>query len=311
MSTTYTPANTKPDKLLTGFIPVRAPELKHIYASLEGQGTTSTSEVTNKFGRPTSSGGLETDHVEDSLRFLNVIDLVESPTGDIKDTVEIINDRYFEGLAFEARLLYHCNQQGGRQAHFASVHRTLLKEGGRTVNAGRDNLRTLLKRETDYNFSWTDEKIDMWVTLCEQLGLVSETDDGLVLSPCRALMHDALMLAPTTSGENPNYDVNLVENGEFQSALNWINDNLFTVYETRTRTPRVHPAITDVLRNMEEDKVLSLSAPGDAQNEVKIPPPNLNEDVRGKRQSVTHVSIQSRPSETAYQYPLDQLLIQP
>lgn len=306
MITTYTPANKKPDKLLTGFISVRVPELKHIYASL--QGSTSVSEVTSKFGRPTAAGELKADHVEDSLRFLNAIDLVESPTGDIKDTVEAINERRFEELAFEARLLYHCNQQDGRQAHFAAVHRALLSEGSRTVNAGRDNLRTVLKRETDYDFSWTDEKIDMWVTLCEQLGLVSETDDGLVLSPCRVLMHDALILAPTSSGEDPDYDDDPVENGGFRRALNWINDNLFTVYEERTGTPRVHPAIADVLRNMEEDEVLSLSAPGDAQNEVEIPPSDLNDDVRGNRRSVTHISIRSRPSETAYQYPLDQLL---
>ncbi|MBZ6495816.1 hypothetical protein [Natrinema longum] len=306
MSTTYTPATNKPDKLLTGFISVRAPELKHIYGSL--QGTTSVSEVTSKFGRPATGGEVKTDHVEGSLRFLNAVDLVESPTGDIKDTVEPINERHFEGLPFEARLLYHCNQQDGRQSHFGDVHRALLSEGSRTVNAGRDNLRTILKRETDYDFSWTDEKIDMWVTLCEQLGLVSETEDGLVLSPCRAMMYDALVLAPTSSGEDAGYDGETVENGEFRRALNWINDNLFTVYKARTGTPRLHPAIADVLRNMEEDGVLSLSAPGDAQNQVEVPPADLDDDVRGNRRSVTHVSIHSRPDETAYQYPLDQLL---
>lgn len=305
MSTTYTPASHKPEKLLTGFISVRAPELKHVWASL--QGTTSASEVASKFSRPSGSG-LKTNHVEDSLRFLNAVDLVESPTGDVLDTVERINDRYFDGLPFEARLLYHCNQQGSRQSHFADLHRALLSEGSRTVDAGRDNIRTILKRETDYDFSWTDEKIDMWVTLTEQLGLITETEDGLVLSPCRALMYDSLALAPTTSSEDPDYDDLTVDDGEVQQMLNWVNDNLFTIYEARTGTPRIHPAIADVLRNMTDDDVVDLSAPGDSQNEVKLPPADLNDDTRGNRQNVTYISIHSKPSETAYQYPLDQFL---
>ena len=305
MTTTYAPASQKPDKLLTGFISVRAPELKHIHASL--QGATSASEVTSKFGRPSGSG-LKTNHVEDSLRFLNAVDLVESPTGDVLDTVERINDRHFEELPFEARLLYHCNQQDGRQNHFADIHRVLLSEGNRTVDADRDNLRTILKRETDYDFSWTDEKIDMWVTLTEQLGLVTETEDGLVLSPCRALMYDALALAPTSSSDDPEYDDLPVDDGEAQQMLNWINDNLFTVYAARTGTPKIHPAIADVLRNMAEDSVIDLSAPGDSQNEVKLPPENLDDDSRGNRQDVTYVSVHFKPGETAYQYPLDQFL---
>jgi hypothetical protein len=183
-----------------------------------------------------------------------------------------------------------------------------LSEGSRTVDAGRDNLRTILKRETDYDFSWTDEKIDMWVTLTEQLGLVTETEDGLVLSPCRALMYDALALAPTSSSDDPEYDDLPVDDGEAQQMLNWINDNLFTVYAARTGTPKIHPAIADVLRNMAEDSVIDLSAPGDSQNEVKLPPENLDDDSRGNRQDVTYVSVHSKPSETAYQYPLDQFL---
>lgn len=176
------------------------------------------------------------------------------------------------------------------------------------MNAGRDDLRTILKRETDYDFSWTDEKIDMWVTLCEQLGLITEIENELVLSPCRALIHDALVLAPTTSGKSPNYDGVEVENGGFRRALDWINDNLFAVYEERSGTPRVHPAIADVLRNMEDDGVISLSSPGDSRNAVEIPPEDFDDDVRGKRRDATRISIYSRPDETAYDYPLNQLL---
>jgi hypothetical protein len=147
----------------------------------------------------------------------------------------------------------------------------------------------------------------MWVTLCEQLGLVTETDDGLVLSPCRALMHDALVLAPTSEGETAEYGGE-VEDGEIRQLLDWIADNLFAVYTNRTGSPRVHPAIADVLRNMAEDSVITLSSPGDAQNEVKLPPEDLNEDSRGSRQAVTYLSIQNTPDETAYQYPLDQFI---
>lgn len=304
MSTTYTPATHKPDKLLTGFISVRAPELKHICRSL--QSMASTSEVTGKFGRPADSE-LKTSHVEDSLRFLNAVDVVESPTGDVLDTVEPINHRQFEGLPFEARLLYHCNQQDGRQEHFVDIYRAFLNEDSRTVDTSRDTLRTILKRETDYEFSWTDEKINMWVTLCEQLGLVTETSDGILLSPCRALMHDALVLAPTSEDETVGYGGE-VKNREIRQLLDWIADNLFAVYTSRTGNPRVHPAIADVLRNMSEDGVITLSSPGDAQNEIKIPPEDLNEDYRGNRQTVTYLSVQSAPDETAYQYPLNQFI---
>lgn len=306
MSTTYTPASHKPDKLLTGFISVRVPEIKYIYGSL--QGSTSVTEVTAKFGRPSDDGTQKNSHVEECLRFLNAVDLVESPTGDIRAIVEPINDRLLDGLSFEARLLYHCNQQEGRQTHFTAVHRALLSEGSRTVAAGRDNLRTIVKRETDYEFSWTDEKLDMWVTMCEQVGLVSGTVDGLILSPCRALLHDALLLAPISDEGGVTYHGDPVEDAELQRALNWIEDNMFSVYETRTGKPRVHPAVADVLRNMEEDGVLSLSAPGDAQNPVAIPPADINNDTRGNRREATYFSIQWRPDETAYEYPLNQHL---
>jgi len=302
MNATYSPASTKPDKLLTGFISVRAPELKHVFRSLRGP--TNVSEVTGKFGRPTAAGS-KTDHVEDTIRFLNAVDLVESPTGEIRDTVERINEGLFEGLAFEARLLYHCNQQTGRQRHFADVHHALMTDGSRTVSGSREDIRTVLKRETDYEFSWTDEKIGMWVTLCEQLGLVSETEDRLVLSPCRALLYDALVLAPSSSGVDPSYETQ-VDAGEFRRILDWIHENLFTVY--LDRSGRVHPAVADVLRNMETDEVLTMSAPGDAKNEVKLPQENLNDDSRSTRRSVTHISVHTRQDETAYQYPLDQLL---
>jgi len=75
MTVTYTPANTKPDKLLTGFISVRAPELKHIYTAI--QSATSVDELVNKFGLPTANGP-ESDHIEDTVRFLNAVDLVEA-----------------------------------------------------------------------------------------------------------------------------------------------------------------------------------------------------------------------------------------
>ncbi|WP_336361594.1 hypothetical protein [Haladaptatus sp. ZSTT2] len=302
---TYTRSQSKPDKLLTGYISVRAPELKHIYHSL--QETTSVSEVAKKFGRP-SIKGVERDHIEDTLRFLSAVDLVDSPTGDVTDTVERINDELFDDLPFEARLLYNCNQQEGRQSHFAGIYRALMSAGTRVIDSDRDEVRTLLKRETPFEFEWTDEKINMWVTLCEQLGLISETDDGILLSPCRALLHDALLVAPRQEDETPSYSES-VEDGEFYRALNWVNDNLFTVFQARTGTPLVHPAIADVLRNMEADGVLTLSAPGDARNEVKLPPTDLSKNVRGNRQSVTHFSLDSRPSETAYQYPLDQVVI--
>jgi hypothetical protein len=305
MSTKFTPADSKPDKILTGFISVRAPELKHVYNTI--QGATSVDELTNRFGRPTA-GGLETDQIHDTIQLLNAVDMVESPSGDIKSTVEPINRRHHDGLPFEARLLYHCNQQKGRQTHFAAAYRALLSEGTRTVSARLDDLITILKRETDYNFSWTKPKIKMWMRLCEQLGLITETEDDLVLSPCRTLLHDALVLAPTDADADPEYGDPEVKNGEFRRALDWIHDNLFSLYEERAGTPRLHPAVADVVRNMENDDVISLSSPGDSQHVVEIPPEDLNNDARGSRRNVTRISIRARPQETAYQYPLNQLL---
>ena len=307
MSTTYTPASHKPEKLLTGFISVRAPELKHIYRAI--QSATSVDELVNKFGRPTDDGP-ESDHIEETVRFLNAVDLVESPSGDIKGTVDRINGSLFRQLAFEPRLLYHCNQQDGRQQHFAEIYRALLKDNRRTVTADNSEIRASLKRKAEYNFSWTDEKIKMWVRLCNQLGLITTSDEYLTLSPCRALLHDALVLAPMSSDESPNYDSVEVEHGEFRRSLDWINDNLFAVYQERADTPQLHPAIADVLRNMESDGVISLTSPGDAQNSVKVPPEDLDNDVRGQRRDVTRISIYLRPDETAYEYPLTQFLTQ-
>jgi hypothetical protein len=314
MSTNYKSANDKPDKLLTGFISVRVPELKQIYSSI--QGTTSTSEIIKKFALP-APGGFNEDQVKECLRFMNAIDLIESPTGDILDTVEKINDRHLGDIPFEIRLLYHCNKQEGKQSHFSDIYYASLIEGDKVIvpdpdtpDSSRDELRAILKRETDYNFSWTDEKIDMWIAICEQIGLVTETDDGIVLSPCRALLHDALALAPVDSNDTPGYGNKTFEDGEAESILHWINENLFTVYEDNVGSRRVHPAISDVLRNMSEDEVISLSAPGDAQNEVTLPPKDLTEDKRGNRMKITNISVRSKPSEPAYEYPLNQLLTQ-
>jgi len=51
-------------------------------------------------------------------------------------------------------------------------------------------------------------------------------------------MYDVLALAPTTSSEDPDYDDLTVDGGEVQQMLNWVNDNLFTIYEARTGTLR-------------------------------------------------------------------------
>jgi hypothetical protein len=305
MSTTYAPASDKPNKLLTGFISVRVPELKYIYGSLLGP--TSVTEVTKKFGRPDATG-VRSDHVEETLRFLNAVDLVESPSGDIRDTVIRINDGQFAGLPFEARLLYHCTRQEGRQRHFADLHRVLMNQGTRIVSADRDDILTSLRRATEYDFSWTDEKVNMWVILTQQVGLITETDDGLVMSPCRALTHDALRLAPSSPGADPEYGDLPIDNVGFRHALDWIHENLFAVYLDRSGTPRVHPAVADVLENMGADDVLTMSAPGDARNNVKLPAEDLDSDAIGNRRTVTHLSLRARPDEPAYQYPLEQSL---
>jgi hypothetical protein len=184
-----------------------------------------------------------------------------------------------------------------------------LGEGSKFVDGDRDALKKILKRNTDYDFDWKKQKINMWVTLCGQIGLVTETNAGrIVLSPCRALMHDALTLAPIKSNDTPTYKNAAIEDGEARHMLDWINNNMFTVYDSQGGTPVMHPAIADVLRNMENAGVISLSAPGDAQRQVELPPENLEEDSIGNRRDVTNISIEPCPDESAYEYPLNQFI---
>jgi len=54
---------------------------------------------------------------------------------------------------------------------------------------------------------------------------------------------------------------------------------------------------------MAEDSVVDLSAPGDSQNEVKLPPEDLNDDARGNRRDVTYVSVHSKPNDDGLPVP--------
>jgi len=89
---------------------------------------------------------------------LNAVDLVESPTGDVLDTVERINDRHFEDCLSRRACCITATSRAVVRVISQIFTRALLSEGSRIVNAGRDNIRTILKRETDYDFSWTNEK---------------------------------------------------------------------------------------------------------------------------------------------------------
>lgn len=65
---------SKPEKLLTGYGSVRGAELKAIYGDIGEM--TPRSEIEHWFGRPKGSG-YETDHIDDCLRFLRTLDMIE------------------------------------------------------------------------------------------------------------------------------------------------------------------------------------------------------------------------------------------
>jgi hypothetical protein len=130
----------------------------------------------------------------------------------------------------------------------------------------------------------------MWRALSTQLGLISETETrGVIPSPCRRLLYDLLDLHEQQE-----------ETTDLYSALSWIEENFFDVFETTTGTPRMHPAVSDVLQNMEFEGVFEIRALSDAKNEVILP-----ESVHTQTSRLVSVyDLEAMPDSPAYQYPL-------
>ncbi len=279
--TDYQYATSKPDRLLINYNTVRAAELKAIIGSLISDRT--EQEIISDFGR--ESG----ENVQDCINFLHATDFVERG-GDDRVIVPL-NRSVFPDLPFEVRLLYHLRQQQHPNDHLTQIQSVAFNTADRSVSL--DVLLPEVKGSLDgYDFSWNETKLRMWQSLSTQVGLVSETDTrGVILSPCRALLYDLLELHEREEGTTDLYQ-----------ALLWIESDFFDVFETKTGTPRVHPAISDVLQNMEFEDVLSVRGLSDARNEVTLPESVHNQTSR----SVSVYELGSRPDSPAYQYPLTQ-----
>ncbi|NHN64362.1 hypothetical protein G9463_13800 [Haloarcula sp. JP-Z28] len=284
----YRYAVDKPDRVLINHNTVRPAELKAVYESLVSDRT--VQNIITDFVHK------KEDNIRDCINFLHSVDIIERGRDD--RVVSPLNRDIFPNVTFEARLLYHLRQQRYPKEHLTRIQNVALETDARSVTL--DVLLPQIKDVLDqYDFAWNKTKLRMWRSLSTQLGLVSETETrGVVLSPCRRLLYDLLELYEQREDTTDLY-----------SALTWIEENFFNVFETTTGSPRVHPAISDVLQNMESDDVLELRGMSDAKSEVTFP-----ESVHTQRpRSVSVYELAPMPESPAYQYPLthfDQVITQ-
>lgn len=277
----YQYAASKPDRLLINYNTVRAAELKATSETMVSDRTVES--IVSDFARESD------ENIKNCIDFLNAIDLLERDGDD--RVVSPLNRSVFPDLPFEARVLYHLRQQRYPSNHMTRIQNAALDMADRSVSL--DVLLPEVKASLDeYDFSWNDTKLRMWRSLSTQLGLISQTETrGVILSPCRRLLYDLLDLYEREEGTSDLYE-----------ALSWIETNFFDVFETETGSPRVHPAISDVLQNMESKGVLSVRGMSDASNEVTLPKSVHNQNSR----SVSVYDLEPRPDSSAYQYPLTQ-----
>ncbi|ELZ86900.1 hypothetical protein C454_00070 [Haloferax gibbonsii ATCC 33959] len=277
----YQFAVNKPDRVLINYNTVRSAELKAVYESLVSNRTVQS--IVSDFAHE------KEDNVRNCISFLHAIDLIERGGDD--RVVSPLNRDMFPNLEFEARFLYHLRQQRFPKNHLTRIQNVALETADRSVTL--DVLLPRVKGELDqYDFAWNETKLRMWRALSTQLGLVSETKTrGVILSPCRRLLYDLLELYEQQEDSTDLY-----------SALTWIEENFFNVFETTTGSPRVHPAISDVLQNMESEDVLELRGMSDARDTVTLP-----ESVHTQRsRSVNVYDLATLPDSPTYQYPLSQ-----
>ncbi|WP_193366037.1 hypothetical protein [Halorubrum distributum] len=279
--TDYQHAIDKPERALINYNTVRMRELKLIKKSLVSDRP--MRNIISDFVRE------KEDNVRDCVDFLHTTDFLERGGDD--RVVSPMNRNIFPDLAFEARLLYHLRQQPHPQDHLSLVQNIALESADRSITL--DVLLPQVKGSLDqYEFPWNKTKLRMWRALGAQIGLISETESrGIILSPCRRLLYDLLELYEQQKN-----------NADLYSALTWIEENFLNVFETTTGSPRVHPAVSDVLQNMEAEEILEFQGLSDAKNEVTLP-----ESVHTQRsRSVSVYDLNPIPDSPAYQYPLAQ-----
>lgn len=279
----YQYATDKPNRTLINYNTVRAAELKAIHKSIVSDQTDQS--IISDFVRDEE----ETDNVEDCIDFLHALDLLQRGSDD--RVISPLNREVYPEIAFEPRLLYHLRQQPQPQDHLSRIQSVAIEAADRSITM--DVLLPEVKESlSGYGFEWNTTKLRMWRSMATQLGLVSETDSrGVVLSPHRRLLYDLLSLHEEHEESNDLYD-----------ALVWVEENFFDVFETKVGSPRVHPAVSDVLQNMEAEEVLELRGMSDASSEVTLPESTHSQTQR----TISMYELEALPETPSYRYPLAQ-----
>lgn len=285
----------KPTALLTGYTTVRGAELREIDTMLDEQGgNVPVSGFETRFGRPEQSesegDSLNTDHVDECLRFLQAVDFVEVTP---QDVVTPFNGGAFADLSFEARLLYHVRQQSGRRRHLTYVSEVLTGLDERRVSLERLIEEVQADDRESYDLSWNEEKIRMWANLFDPLGAVSYYNDGdireILASPTRSLLSELIAYhADHASDESSIVDL-----------FEWIDETFLPVFAKRSGEPRLSIAVADTLRTMSEDGCLTMYRESDSQTVVRLP------QAGGSDRTISKLDFDSPADTAAYRYPLD------
>lgn len=286
-------ATGTPDKILTGYGTVRSAELKAIDEFLVED--TSLSGIIKRFGRPSpeSADGFESKHIEDCVKFMHSLDLIERSA---QDVVKPLNRDEYPEISFEARLLHHIRSQHGDEYQLAEVHDLLMEYTSTDKQHGyrrvaEEDLVTLLKEESRYDIQWRSEKTSMWANLLGPVGAISYSTehDEIVTSPTRALLHE-LLSYHQTNREDPE---------GILPALEWIHEEFVPVFHDLSGSPRLHIGVADTLDNMVDDGVLDFVGMTDVTQTVRLPYriDDTEEPARFK--------IDDAPDRPSYWYPLE------
>lgn len=286
-------ATGTPDRIITGYGTVRSPELKVLDEFIEID--TALSAVISRFGRPdpTAADGYEASHIEECIKFLHTLDLIDRSSTDM---LTPLNRGIYSELSFEARLLHHIRSQDGDEYQLAEIHDLLFEHttiehdhGVRRID--EESLIEILKEESKYSIQWKSEKTSMWANLLDPIGAISysTTHDEIVTSPTRALLHELLSYHASHS-DNPEGILN---------ALEWIHEHFLPVFYEVSGTPRVHIGVADTLANMVADGTVELIGMTDVIQTVSLPY-QIDDTKQPAR-----FKVSDPPNRPAYWYPLN------
>jgi hypothetical protein len=287
----YTYNDDKPSALLTGYSTVRGAELKEIYEVLATQGQVPVSAFDDRFARPDSqSGRLNTSHIDNCMKFLRSVDMVQVSAQDMVSPVN--QDVHPEIESVEARLLHHIRQQEGKNYHLSYIFDVVIDRDTRRLTI--EELEEYVEEDDtrSFGFTWTAEKLRMWANLADHLGAITYADGGdkneVVVSPTRRLLVDLLSW----------YSENGEDSNRFARAMEWIHRDFLPVFANPHKST-VAIGVADVLNDMQDDDILTMQSMSDTADVVEVP--RTKNDSRG----VSTFEIETPPERPSYWYPLD------